>query len=103
MPTSPLINNQQQQPASQAAAVSGHADLNGSCCLDGSTGNSSGSGDSTVCGLQDTSRDSPGVESSGDEEACKQHNLDGFGRVGVHGRVPSRRKQHWRPCHAALQ
>jgi hypothetical protein len=94
LPSSPLLNNQQDKGRKPPTPAPVDLDGSSSEAFAGSR-NSSGSSE----GGSDSSRLTPGVESGGPAQAHKQQQLLADGGT----RSASRRKQQWRPCHAALQ
>lgn len=93
-PPSPLLNNRQQRMQQRErlkALTPMPADLNGSSIEEGTC--MGRSNDSSTVDGSDGSRATPGVDS-----LRQQHS-----EVSVSVRSVSRRKQQWRPCHAALQ
>lgn len=98
-PPSPLLNNRQQRQQQwqrMKEVTPMPADLNGSSVDEatriGGSGTRSGSDGSTV-NSSDGSRSTPGVDSLGQQQPDESSFM----------RSVSRRKQQWRPCHAALQ
>jgi hypothetical protein len=98
-PPSPLLNNNQQRQLQRMKTVTPMpGDLDGSSADEETRigiGSGSGSDGSTVDD-SDACRSTPGVESFSQQQ---QQREDG----SVLARPTSRRKQQWRPCHAALQ
>jgi hypothetical protein len=98
LPSSPLLNNRQDK--GRKPPTPAPADLEGSSSeAFAGSGSGSGHGSGSTDGGSDSSRLTPGVESGGSEQAHKQQQQLADGGT----RSASRRKQQWRPCHAALQ